>query len=122
LSPQEGKFNSSNVKLNFAVDQMATIVEYSLDDQENVTVTGNTTLTGLPNGYHNVTIFATDEAGHTGASETLSFEVEVPNPVPIAPLAAAIAVIAVAAGAGAAGLLLYKGKREKRLREIEETI
>jgi hypothetical protein len=110
LSPQGGKFNSSNVPLNFAVDQTAILVEYSLDGQENVTVTGNTTLTGLTNGYHNVTVYATDETGNTGASETLFFNVEAPEPFPVAPVAA-VALVTVAA---VAGLLIYFKKRKRR--------
>jgi len=110
LSPQGGKFNSSNVPLNFAVDQAAALIEYSLDGQKNVTITGNTTLAGLANGDHNITVYATDEAGHTGASEILFFSVKVVEPFPVVPVAAALAMVAVAAGAG---LLLYlrKGKR-----------
>jgi len=65
-----------------------------------MTVSGNTTLTGLPNGYHNVTVYATDEAGNTGASETLFFNVEMPESFPVVPVAVAVAVVAVAVGAG----------------------
>jgi hypothetical protein len=52
LLPQEGKFNTSDVPLDFAVNQPVSQITYSLDGQENVTVTGNTTLTGLANGNH----------------------------------------------------------------------
>jgi hypothetical protein len=111
---QEWKFNSSDVPLDFTVDQPVSQIEYSLDGQENVTVAGNTTLTGLANGYHNVTVYATDEAGNTGASETLFFNVTVPEPFPVVPIAAVVAVVAVAAGAG---LLLYRRKRHREARK-----
>ena len=47
-----------------------------MDGQENVTVAGNTTLTNLSFGEHNVTVYATDEVGNTGASETVIFIIE----------------------------------------------
>jgi hypothetical protein len=80
-------------------------MSYSLDGQDNVTIAGNTTLSGLPNGNHNVTVYATDKAGNV-ASETISFSVEAPFPVvPVA--AASVATIAVVG----AGLLVYFKKR-----------
>jgi hypothetical protein len=109
LSPQGGKFDSSNVPLNFAVDQTVTIVEYSLDSQENVTVTGNTTLTGVPNGHHNVTVYASDETGNTGASETLFFEVEVPKPFPTMP----VAIVAILGILVCVGIVLYLRRKIK---------
>jgi len=109
LLPQEGKFNTSDVPLDFAVDQPVSQITYSLDGQENVTVTGNTTLTGLANGNHNVTVYATDEAGNTGASETLFFSVEVPEPFPFVPVATAVTAVAVTG----AGLLFYLKKRKR---------
>ena len=51
-----------------------------MDGQRNATTAGNTTLTNLPYGEHNVTVYATDMAGHTGASETVYFSVEEPFP------------------------------------------
>jgi hypothetical protein len=83
---------------------------YSLDSQDNVTVTGNTTLAGLTSGLHNVTVYAKDEFENTGASETINFTIaEEPEPFPIAPVAvasgASIAVIGV-------GLLVYLKKHK----------
>ena len=93
-------------------------MSYSLDGKDNASISGNTTLTGLANGNHNVTIYATDEAGNTGASETLSFNVNVPEPetktepFPFVPVAAA--AIVVAAVIVAAGVLLYFKKRKRQ--------
>jgi hypothetical protein len=110
LLPQNANFSTSNVQLDFAVDQPVSQIAYSLDDQENVTVTGNTTLTGLPNGYHNITVYAVDEAGNTGASETIYFNVEVPEPFPTASVVAvSVAIVAVTV----AGLLVYFKKRKR---------
>jgi len=48
---------------------------YSLDFQENVTITGNVTLTGLAEGPHNVIVFANDTSGFMGASQRVYFMV-----------------------------------------------
>jgi hypothetical protein len=77
LSPLNKTYDSSDVPLNFAVSKAFSQISYVLDEQENMTVNGNTTLTELPNGDHNVTVYATDEFGNTGASEMIYFSVEV---------------------------------------------
>ena len=51
-------------------------IEYCLDGQGNIAVDGNMTLTGLSDGKHNVTVYATDVDGHIGISETAYFEIE----------------------------------------------
>ena len=61
--------------LNFTVDEETSWVGYSLDNQANVTITGDTFLKDLPVGSHNVTVYAEDTIGHMGASETLHFTV-----------------------------------------------
>lgn len=40
-----------------------------------MTITGNTTVTGLSNGVHNLAIYATDYVGNIGATETINFNV-----------------------------------------------
>jgi N-acetylneuraminic acid mutarotase len=109
-SPEtNGTYVSGNVSLVFAVNKPVSWIGYSLDEQDNVTVSGNVTLSGLPSGLHNVTVYARDEFGNVGASETLSFTVaEVFPVVPVAAASAAsVAVLAV-------GLLVYFRKRNHR--------
>jgi hypothetical protein len=53
---------------------------YSLDGQETITITGNTTIAGLTNGLHNVTVYAKDTFENMGASETIYFSVAQPEP------------------------------------------
>ena len=81
-------------------------ITYSLDGEETVTINGKTTLTGLANGDHNITVYAKDEAGNVG-SETTYFSVEVPFPTTmvIAPVAS-VAVVGV-------GLLVYFKKHKR---------
>ena len=64
------------------MNEVVSSIKYSLDGGENETITGNTTLTGLPNGAHNITVYATDETRNTGTSETVLFTIEVPESFP----------------------------------------
>ena len=109
-SPKNMTYDSSDVSLNFTVDESFSNCSYGLDGQDNVTIAGNMTLTGLPNGDHNVTIYVTDEAGNTGVSETIYFTVEVPEPFPI--VLVAVASVATVAVLGV-GLLFYFKKRRQ---------
>ncbi|HEX9261198.1 MAG TPA: hypothetical protein VF893_01565 [Candidatus Bathyarchaeia archaeon] len=113
LLPQNKTYDSSNVPLLFKVHNSVTALSYELDGNERVPVIGNTTLSRLPNGNHNLTIYTVDSNGDTAASETLFFTVDAPEVFPVVPLAAAV-IIAVAA---AAGLLLYNRKRHKEAQQ-----
>ena len=113
LLPENADFNTSDVQLDFVVDRPVSQIEYSLDGKANVTIVGNTTLTGLAEGYHNVTVYATDEVGNTGASETTFFNVEAEEPPePFPPQLIIAYVIPVAVVLVGLGLLLYGIKRK----------
>ena len=107
-SPENKVYNASSVPLVFSIYEPASWMGYSLNGQDNVTVAGNTTLSGLPNGSYNVTVYVTDRAGNTGASETVSFSVDVPEPFPTLLVASASGVSITAV---AACLLYYRKKR-----------
>jgi hypothetical protein len=64
-----------DLPLNFTVDESCSKISYVLDGQENVTVAGNSTLSDLPIGEHNVTVYAWDSSGNNGASETIMFTI-----------------------------------------------
>ncbi|HLN46567.1 MAG TPA: hypothetical protein VK209_12750 [Candidatus Sulfotelmatobacter sp.] len=111
LSPRNILYNSSSVSLTFTLNEQADWMGYSLDGKETVTITGNTTISGLANGLHNLTVHVNDSSGNTGISETLYFPVEIPQePFPILQIAgiltAIVAVIAVS-------ITLYLKKRER---------
>ena len=46
---------------------------YSLDGGANVTVTGNTTIFGVPFGSHYIVVYARDLSDNSGSSETIHF-------------------------------------------------
>jgi hypothetical protein len=102
-------YKTSSVPLNFTVNETVSQITYCLDGQDNVTTSGNTTLTDLPNGDHNVTVYATDEFGNTGASETIYFKVDVPFPTT---LVAALTVVSVFVIVVALTVYFKKRRRE----------
>jgi hypothetical protein len=104
-NPQNRTYDTSNVELDFTVSEAASEILYCLDGKENQTITGNTTLTGLENGAHNVTLYASDLAGNNATPKTLHFTVAA---FPVVPIVAAIATAAVSCGLG---LLIYFKKR-----------
>jgi hypothetical protein len=107
LSVKNETYRTSEIPLNFTVNELVSQIGYCLDGQENVAVHGNTTLTGLSNGEHSLTVYATDEAGNAGASKTITFSVDVPFPTALV-IASASAVSVLVAG-----LLVYFKKRRR---------
>ena len=96
LSPENMVYNMSDLSLNFTVNEPISKSTYSLDGEDNVTIAGNSTLTDLPYGDHNVTVFATDEVGNTGASETIFFTIpEPPEPFPTTLVVASVIIIVI---------------------------
>jgi hypothetical protein len=108
LSLENKTYNASDALLDFALNEPVSQISYVLDGGENLTIECNTTLTDLPNGEHNVTVYATDLAGNVGSSETITFTVAKPDPFPTALVIAAFVIVAVIV---VAGLLVYFKKR-----------
>jgi hypothetical protein len=110
LQSENETYAELEVPLNFTVNESVSQISYVLDGQENVTIDGNTTLTGLTNGPHNLTIYAWDNAGNIGVSETVTFTVAEPEPFPTAPVA--VASVATVSLVGV-GLLIHFKKRKR---------
>ena len=111
---QNATFETSSVPLNFTVDHSVTEMSYCLDGQEPMPIGGNTTLTDLANGQHNVTLYATDEYGYKGMSDMLFFNVNVTKiAIPEFPLVPFIAVSAVVSVSAVAGVMIYFKKRKR---------
>jgi hypothetical protein len=99
-------YTSTEVQLNFTVSENFSQATYSLDGKDNVTIAGNTTLTGLSTGSHNITLYARDVAGNTGASETVTFAVvDETEPAPYVAVALTSMVVV------GVGLTVYYKKR-----------
>lgn len=108
-SPKNLTYDSSDVFVNFTVDELFSKCSYSLDGQDNVTIAGNMTLAGLLDGEHSLTLFAIDTAGNIGSSETIYFSVDVPEPFPTTLVVASVITVAVVGIV----LLVYFKKRNK---------
>lgn len=107
FSIQNKTYVTTDVPLKFTVDEPPSWMSYSLNGQDNVTITGNTTLTDLPEGEHDVTVYATDLAGNNGTAETRYFNIDVPEPFPTAPVVAGVTSAVVVC----IGVLIYFKKR-----------
>ena len=104
LTLENKTFSTTDIPLNIVVNDDSQIT-YSLDGQENMTFVGNTTLTNLPRGEHNVTVYAEDVVGNVAVS-TIRFNIE---PFPTALILSTITVVAVVS----AGLMVYFKKRKQ---------
>lgn len=109
LSPEATAYDTSDVPLNFTVNESVSQVTYSLDGQKNVTVSGNMTLTELSDGAHNITVYAWDDAGNIGASETVYFSIKQPEAFPTLLIVAIVVIVAVVC----AILLVYFRRRSR---------
>ena len=107
----DARLNFTDVGLNFRVDEPVFSVHYVVDGGSPVEISGNTTLSGLAVGAHNVSVFGFDASGNMGTSETVCFAVAAPEPFPVVPVAAASAASVVVA---VAGLLVYFRKRNRQ--------
>ncbi|UCE29399.1 MAG: hypothetical protein JSV85_01310 [Candidatus Bathyarchaeota archaeon] len=75
-SPEHKAYPSDDLPITFTVDETTDWIGYSVDGQMNVTIDGNTTLTGLAYGTHTLTVYARDTAGNSGASRIVYFSIE----------------------------------------------
>jgi hypothetical protein len=94
-------YNSTEIPLNFYVNDKVSQITYNLDNQANVTTSGNTTLTGLAEGSHCISIYAPDAEGHWVNFDTATFTIIKPasdanSSITPLLLTALIAIIAVA--------------------------
>ena len=109
----EKAYTTSEFPLNFTLNESVSKISYVLDGQASVTVVGNTTLTGLTCGAHNVTVYAWDTVGNAGASETVFFTITEPEPesFPTTLVIAPIAVVSIV-------IVVYSVKFKKRTERL----
>ncbi len=105
FSPKNEKYETSDIPLTFRVNDQASFFSYSLDGQQAVVITGNTTLSGLTVGDHNLTVYVRDSAGLVETSQTITFTVGARFPSEIVFVGVAIAIVA------SVSFLLYVKRR-----------
>jgi len=80
LSPHNKTYTTTSVDLNFTINRATSWIGYSLNWQANMTVPGNTTMSGLPDGSHTITVYANDTSGNMGQSDIVSFTIDTTAP------------------------------------------
>ncbi len=82
LSPENVTYGFSSVPLVFAVDEKPFWMSYSLNNQGNVTLGGNSTLTDLANDPYCLAVYVSDVSGNIGSAQ-VHFTVQVIHDVAI---------------------------------------
>ncbi len=76
LSPQDTTYTTDTFDLTFTISEPTSWIGYSLDDQANITIAGNITLTGLTEGLHHIIVYANDTSGNMGFSNIVYFTID----------------------------------------------
>mgnify|MGYP001050437448 CR=1 FL=1 len=76
MSPENKTYATSDIPLTFIIDESVSWIAYNLDNEGNVTIAGNTTLSGLSDGSHSLVAYAKDLYENFGASETIHFIID----------------------------------------------
>ena len=120
LSPENKTYTTTDIPLDFTINEQASKTSYCLDGGNDTAIDGNTTLTALSLGAHNLTVSAVDKAGHVGTSRTAYFNIinetqTAPQPLKPQPttIAAAFSASAAAAGFGL-GVIVYLKKHKHK--------
>jgi PKD repeat protein len=95
LSPGNATYDTEPLSLVFAVNERTTWIGHSLNGLGNVTVGGNTTLSGLDNGSHRIRVYANDTSGNTGSSEEIHFTMLIVHDVAVIDLECSSAEVCV---------------------------
>jgi len=75
LSPQNKTYYSNQIPLTFEINEPTSWIGYSLNNQANVTTTGNTII-NVEDGSHNIMVYTNDTAGNMDSSATVHFTVD----------------------------------------------
>ena len=78
FSPKNTTYDvKKNVSLLFTVDKPPSGLWYKLDDQDEVGILSNISISGISEGAHNLTVYARDDVGNI-SSEVIYFSLEEP--------------------------------------------
>ena len=109
LLPQNRTYDSTDIQLTFVLNEPASNISYSLDEQEKISIIGNVTLPALSDGSHHVTLYASDETGNSG-DVTVYFNI---SPFPTLEVTAGVALVIIAL---ASGYIFLKRKKPNTLK------
>jgi len=97
--------------LTFNINDPTLWIKFSIDNQENQTITGNTTLTNLPYGSHKIIVYACDTTEKVGASETINFTVGTQTEPFSTTVIVLVSAASVAVGVGIGVFVFYYFKK-----------
>lgn len=112
ISLHQGTYSSTNIALDFTVNESVSSMSYVLDGANPVETSGNITLAGLSIGSHNLTVYAADASGNIGFSKTVYFTVVEPELEPFPSVLVMGASAALAGAVACIGVFLYLRKRK----------
>ncbi len=104
ISPVNKTYATSSIPLEFSSSESLSWMGYRLDNGGIIEVAGNTTISGLSLGSHNLTVYTKNSIGNTAASEMIYFTIQEAEVATYLVLVAAVCVTVIIAGAG---LLVY---------------
>ena len=116
FSPQNKTYTTTDVALDFTVNEATSWIRYSLDGQANVTVTDGITLSDLAEGVHSITVYAQDTEGQTetATSGTIYFTIsQGAEPAQTEAFPTEIVIIIAAAAVAVVVVVIYFLKRKK---------
>jgi hypothetical protein len=82
LSIENKTYSQVALPLNFIINEPTSWKGYNLDNEANVTILGNTSLTGLTEGSHSLVVYANDTAGNMVNSDIAYFTISLLTPSP----------------------------------------
>jgi parallel beta-helix repeat protein len=106
-SPENKTYTVTSVSLKFTVSETTSWIKYSLDNQANVTITEDITLSDLAYGEHSITVYAQDTDGKTGKSETIYFTIAEGAKTPQLDFSPTTLIAAIIAAAAIIGVILF---------------
>jgi len=74
ISPENKTYKS--VEIDYKVNKVVSLVSFSLDDEQNITLTQNSRVLNIPDGTHSIVLFARDNLGNIGASQKVYFTID----------------------------------------------
>jgi hypothetical protein len=106
-------YQTTSVPITFTVTETPLWIGYSLNGQRNVTITGNTTLSGLAEGTYHLTVYVTDPVGNTGGSPEVFFNIQSQQELELPNVPTWFVAVTVIIGIVAATIFLVQNTRRK---------
>ena len=75
-SPSYSAYDNTDIWLNFTQDEAMSWIKYSLDGMSNQTISGNTLLQSLSEGFHSIFVYANNTGGYVGFCDLVYFFID----------------------------------------------